>query len=114
MPYKIVLTDSFKRSLKRLQKRYPQAKADVKEAVGSLLQNPQAGVIIPRGSGVRKLRVRNSNLQRGKSGGYRLLYFSSETPEPAIYLLLLYAKSDQADVSLSELSALLDDLEQIL
>jgi mRNA-degrading endonuclease RelE of RelBE toxin-antitoxin system len=83
----------------------------VRTAIEVLERAPQLGVQIPGGLEVRKLRVANSELVRGKSGGYRLLYKLTEEPEPLLYLLLLYAKSDQADVAKDELQQLVDDLK---
>ena len=110
MSYNIVLTPSFKRSTKRLKKRFRHVTDDVRTAVRVLLQTPRLGVVIRGGSGVRKLRVRNTDLPKGKSGDYRLLYTVEDQPTPTIYLLLLYAKSDQEDVTRHELRELLDEL----
>ena len=110
MSYKVVLPRSFRRSVKRLQKRFRHVKDDVSVAVRTLLQTPGLGVVIPGGSGVRKLRVRNTDLGKGKRGGYRLLYYVEDEPVPTIYLLLLYAKSDREDVTRRELKQLLDEL----
>ncbi len=112
MSYKVILTHSFKQSVKRLGKRFRHVKEDVRTAVEALERTPQLGVQIPDGSEVRKLRVANSDLAKGKSGGYRLLYKLTDQPEPMLYLLLLYAKSDQEDVTKDELRQLLDDLTQ--
>ncbi len=79
-------------------------------AIESLERIPQLGVQISGGDEVRKLRVTNSDLIKGKSGGYRLLYKLTEQPEPTLYLLLLYAKSDQENVTKDELRKLLEDL----
>lgn len=110
MSYKVVLTYSFKQSVKRLGKRFRHIKDDVSTAIEALERLPQLGAQIPGGDEVRKLRVTNSDLMRGKSGGYRLLYRLTELPEPTLYLLLLYAKSDQEDVTKDELRQLLADL----
>ena len=107
---KVVLTHSFKQSVKRLGKRFRHVKDDVRSAIEALERIPQLGAQIPGGDEVRKLRIANSDLMRGKSGGYRLLYKLAEQPEPTLYLLLLYAKSDQEDVSKDELRQLLEDL----
>lgn len=112
MSYKVVLTQSFKQSVKRLGKRFRHVKDDVRVAIESLERIPQLGSQIPGGDEVRKLRVANSDLTKGKSGGYRLLYKLTELPEPTLYLLLLYAKSDQEDVTRDELRQLLDDLTE--
>lgn len=110
MSYKVVLTNSFKRSIKRLKKRYRHVKDDVRLAIKALLVTPELGILITFEA--RKLRVRNSDLKKGKSGGYRLLYFVSEEPEPTIYLLLLYAKSDKDNVTQQELQELLEEIEE--
>ena len=110
MSYNVVLAPSFKHSIRKLQKRFRHVKNDVGVAVRVLLQTPRLGVVIPGGSGVRKLRVRNTDLSKGKRGGYRLLYYVEDEPAPTIYLLLLYAKSDREDITRQELKQLLDKL----
>jgi len=71
------------------------------------------GAVIPGSGGVRKLRVRSTDLKRGKSGGFRLLYIVLSDPE-LICPLLIYAKSDWEDVTRRELRALLTDLKREL
>lgn len=83
-------------------------------AIHTLQQEPRLGVVIPGGSGVRKLRVRNSDLRKGKSGGYRLLYLLAERSEPTIYLIFMYPKSDREDVTRGELHDLLREIESEL
>jgi mRNA-degrading endonuclease RelE of RelBE toxin-antitoxin system len=109
MGYEIVFGRDFQRNLKTYQKRYRHVKDDVKIAVDQLLENPWLGDAIPEGSGTCKLRVRNSDLRKGKSAGYRLIYYVQIEPHPVIYLLLLYAKSDRSDVTLQELKTLLQE-----
>jgi mRNA-degrading endonuclease RelE of RelBE toxin-antitoxin system len=52
-------------------------------------------------STIFKVRAKNSDIPTGKSGGYRVIY-QVVSPE-LILLLLIYAKSDQADISLDEI-----------
>jgi hypothetical protein len=47
------------------------------------------------------LRVRNSDIQKGKSGGYRLIYYVKTST--AIVLLTIYSKSEQEDIAAEEL-----------
>ena len=82
----VVFSASFKRSIKKLKKRFPSVKNDTRLALEVLLENPELGILIPEGSGVRKLRVKNSDLKRGKSGSYRLLYYFEEQTGDCIYL----------------------------
>ena len=110
MSYKVVLASSFKKCVKRLKKGYPRVNKDVTEVVHELVIDPTIGAVIPGGEGTRKIRVRNSDAGKGKRGGYRLIYFVSEGREPLIYLLLLYSKADQSDVTQQELSALLAEI----
>ncbi|OQX21926.1 MAG: hypothetical protein BWK80_31885 [Desulfobacteraceae bacterium IS3] len=104
----IVLTPSFKRCIKKLIRRFSSVKKDVKSAIEFLTENPKLGVLIPGSAGVRKLRVKNSDLKRGKSGGYRCIYFFEEEIN-RIFMLLIYAKSDREDVNLKEIQILLEE-----
>ena len=62
----------------------------------SIAANPEAHPVIPRSGGLRKARWRRSG--RGKRGGVRAIYyFWASTRE--LYLLFLYAKADQADLT---------------
>jgi len=63
-----------------------------------LVQNPARGAIVKGTHGVRKARVTDNTLSRGKSGGYRYLYLYLEHAG-RIHLLYLFSKSQQADLS---------------
>ena len=45
---------------------------------------------------VFKVRLKKSDIQKGKSAGYRVLYYVKK--ETNIILATIYAKSDQADI----------------
>lgn len=109
MSYNVYLCQPFKRSVKLLLKRFPHIKEDVAQAIREIVQTPALGVVIPGSEGVRKLRVQSSDLQHGKSGGFRLLYVV--IPEQQLLCpLLIYAKSDREDVAAGELRQLLREL----
>ena len=63
-----------------------------------LVQNPERGAIVKGTHGVRKARVANPILQRGKSGSYRYLYLYLEHAG-RVHLLYLFSKGEQADLS---------------
>lgn len=69
----------------------------------SLLLRPTQGAIIQGGSGLRKLRW--SAEGRGKRGGVRLIYYW-EPASQTFYMLYLYAKNEQGDVTLPQLKIL--------
>ena len=56
----------------------------------ALLQDPDAGPVIPGSGGVRKLRWAASG--RGKRGGYRVIYYVKRT-HGVIWLLTMYPKN---------------------
>jgi len=73
--YRIHLAGSFKRDVKKLERRFRHIKNDVRTAISLLTKDPKVGVVIPGSSGMRKLRIPNRDQRRGKSGGYRLIYY---------------------------------------
>jgi hypothetical protein len=69
----------------------------------ALLLRPEAGPIIPGGGGLRK--VRWSLGSRGKRGGLRVIYYCDKVKE-CIYMLLIYPKSRQEDLTPEQLRTL--------
>ena len=55
----------------------------------ALLENPEAGDIIPGSGGIRKGRWRAPG--RGKRGGYRVIYYAKIT-QGMIWMLTMYLK----------------------
>ena len=63
-----------------------------------LVKNPECGDIVRGTHGVRKARVAEPGSSRGKSGSYRYLYLYLQHAG-RIYLLYLFSKGEQADLS---------------
>ncbi len=61
-----------------------------------LAEQPQAYPIIPGTGGVRKARWARGG--KGKGGGVRAIYYF-HLGQHAVYMLTLYAKSEQADLT---------------
>ena len=57
-----------------------------------------------------KVRVRNSDIQKGKRSGYRLVYHL-KTPTNAI-LVTIYSKLDQADISAEQIRRILTEFDK--
>ena len=94
----IALTPRFQRDLRELAKRYRSIRSDVQPLIDQL----QAGEISgDRIAGIKyqvfKVRIKNSNIQKGKSGGYRVIYYLKNAQ--GIILTTIYSKSDLTDVS---------------
>lgn len=114
MVFRFERTTRFERSVKHLRKRYPKVTTDLIKAFEAIEANSSVGVVIPDDYSIRKLRVASSDMQRGKSGGFRLLYklrFDENDLIIAV-LLYLYAKVDQTDVSIEFLEVLDDDISE--
>ena len=69
----------------------------------ALVFRPEQGVVIPGTGGLRKLRWRSSS--RGKRGGFRIIYYWDKKRE-IIYMLLIYPKSKQEDLTPEQLRVL--------
>ena len=65
-------------------------------AVDVVSTNPQAGTMVQKTGGVRKVRIAKEG--GGKSGGYRVLTFYVEADEP-VFLLTVINKSKSADLT---------------
>jgi len=69
-----------------------------------LLTNPDAGALIAGSGGLRKLRWGLS--RRGKRGGVRIIYFV-QSAAGRIFMLYLYRKNDQTDLTVDQLRRIL-------
>lgn len=66
----------------------------------ALFLRPDAGALIPGSRGLRKLRWRVGGT--GKRGGLRVIYYW-DVPAETFYLLLVYRKSRQEDLTPTQL-----------
>lgn len=69
----------------------------------ALVFRPEQGPLIPKGGGLRKIRWKRSGA--GKRGGLRLIYYWDKDDD-AIYMLFVYPKNDQEDLTPSQLRVL--------
>lgn len=110
---KIDLTPECKRNLRKLSKKYRQIRSDIQPIIEQLQSGNFIGNHIP-GMGeeyvILKLRIRNSNIQKGKSAGYRLIY-QVESPT-SVLLLTIYSKSDREDISPHQIRNILAEFDR--
>ncbi|XGV99558.1 MAG: type II toxin-antitoxin system RelE/ParE family toxin [Leptolyngbya sp. BL-A-14] len=103
-------TDDFLRQVRALAKRYRQIQTDIQPVIQQLETGNFPGDRIPgTGYTVFKVRIKNSDIQKGTSAGYRLLY-QVESPSNVL-LLLIYSKSDQVDVAAAEIRAVIAEFD---
>ena len=70
-----------------------------------LMQNPEAGELIPRSGGIRKARWTRAGM--GKRGGLRVIYYERYRPNE-FWMLTLYAKASRESVPAHILRQLLE------
>jgi mRNA-degrading endonuclease RelE of RelBE toxin-antitoxin system len=105
MSYNVFTIAYFDKQLKRLIKKYPSLKTEFSELLSLLKTDPIQGVSI--GNGCYKLRLSIASKGKGKSGGARVITYVAIT-ESSVFLLSIYDKSEQEDISDKELLRLLD------
>lgn len=54
--------------------------------------------------------MKNSDVQKGKSGGYRLIYYVKTSTK--IILITIYSKSEHEDIAAAEIQQILTEFEQ--
>ncbi len=104
---RVVKTKPFLKSAKDLKKEYKSIARDIKEFENNLLVSNTNPTSI--GDGFFKTRIKNSDKNKGKRAGYRIItFYRNEKDE--ILLLLIYDKSKISNVGLREFRAILDEV----
>ena len=102
----IQISQVFRQNLKILAKKNPNIQKDVQPIVEQLARGKALGDRVTGiGYEVFKLRVRNSSSKKGKSGGYRVIYYVKTVD--LIILLSIYSKSEQADIVTNQIRAII-------
>jgi len=95
MNLKIIPTTNFKDSTKALSKKYKRIVEDIKWLQNALQHGSETSIDL--GHNCFKIRLPNSSIPTGKSGGFRVIYYKKI--EDKIYLLEIYSKRTQENVS---------------
>jgi mRNA-degrading endonuclease RelE of RelBE toxin-antitoxin system len=109
MSFSVIATAPFERKLKRLSKKYKSIKKDLSEIIEKLSENPSIGVSI--GRNCYKIRTAIASKGKGKSGGARLITYV-RIVKNTVYLMDIYDKSEQANISDKELQMLINIFTQ--
>ncbi|CAC5342029.1 MULTISPECIES: type II toxin-antitoxin system RelE/ParE family toxin [Planktothrix] len=112
IPYiKIFFSDDFKTRIRALAKRYRSIRNDLQPLINDLQSGNFIGDQI-QGTGytVFKVRLKNSDISKGKSSGYRVIYQLKDNT--CILMLLIYAKSDQTDISTNQIRDVINKFYQ--
>jgi mRNA-degrading endonuclease RelE of RelBE toxin-antitoxin system len=108
MSFKIEITSNFKKQTKRLLRKFPSIKGELKKLISSLEIDPKLGT--PLGNNCYKIRIAIASKGKGKSGGARILTHI-HISKSSVYLLTIYDKSEQSTITENELKELLSQIE---
>lgn len=109
MNYEVILSARFKRTSKRLAKKYRSYKADLADLIDSLEVNPTQGTSL--GRSCYKIRIGIQSKGAGKRGGARVVTYVI-TDDEQVVLLTIYDKKDKTDLDPGELDEMLNDLPE--
>ncbi len=105
----IIFAEAFLSDVKALKKKYRHVIDDVDPLVERLRQGETPGDQIPNvGYSVYKVRLKSSDLTKGKSGGFRVIYYLQNSIDRI--LLTIYVKSERTDISPNEIANLIREV----
>lgn len=74
---------------------------DYKDLQRYLLNNPEAGSVMPRTGGFRKLRWNDDRRSKGKRGGLRIIYYWIDQ-DRQFWMFTLYDKDEMENLTSSQ------------
>jgi len=104
--YKLVPSKKFIKQIKKYSKKFNSLSDDLKELYKLLSDNPKSGV--SKGNNIYKIRLKNSDLQKGKSAGYRIITYVIDENKK-IYLLTIYSKNELENIADQEIIKLIKE-----
>ena len=109
MSYKVATIANFRKESKRLLKKFPSLKEELRELGIELSANPNTGT--PIGSNCYKIRISIASKGKGKSSGARIITYVL-VADSTVYLLSIYDKSEQDDITDKELEQLINFIKK--
>lgn len=108
--YKIVPSKKFLKQIKKYSKKFKNLGNDIEELYNLLSQDPKSGVFIK--NNVYKIRIKNSDNNKGKSGGYRVMTYVVDENNK-VYLLTIYSKSELDNIEDHYIDELIEEVKSI-
>ena len=109
MPTEVNIPPQVVKEIKHLKRKYPAVTTEVRKLVAELENDERPGDKIPGvGYDVYKVRLPNPSAQRGKSGGFRVIYYVQLATR--IVFVTIYSKTEQSNISADRIRQALADL----
>ena len=100
-------TGAFQRQLKRLSRHYRRIRQDIQPMIDRLVAGEVLGDRIQGiGECIYKVRVKNTDANRGTRGGFRIIYYLS-VEDGYVLLLTIYSKTEQGDIAIEDLQRII-------
>jgi len=106
---KIFFTGHFKRQLIKLMKKFPRAGEDLLDVTEKLNIANEVSI----GKSIYKVRIGSSDMNKGKSGGFRAYVYFYRRKE-LLVPLCIYAKTEHVSISENELQYHVDKMNEEL
>ena len=108
MKFQVVEKSLYKKAYKKLSKHYRNLDKDIDGFLDSISSKSDLGIELK--SNIYKARVKNSDKNKGKSAGYRIITYLAIV-ENELHLLYIYDKSQIENLTENEIDSLI--LQQI-
>ena len=109
MPTTVDTTREFDRELERLARRFSAVLDAVDTLILQMESDSRPGDRIQHVGGVAyKVRLPNRSARRGKSGGFRVIYYLRSPQQ--VFLVTIYSKSERDDISSAEIRRIISDI----
>jgi len=108
MKLQVVEQELYRKAYKKLSKQYRHLKNDIDNFLDSIDSKEDLGIELK--SNVFKVRVKNSDKNKGKSAGYRLISYLAII-DNELHLLYIYDKSKLENLTEKEIDNLI--LQQV-
>ncbi len=109
MPTSVNISSEAQKDVRLLKRKYPAVTNQLRKLLDQLENDERPGDKIPGvGHDVYKVRLPNPSAQRGKSGGFRAIYYIQVAD--SVFLLRVYSKTKQSDISAEEIRRIVDTL----
>lgn len=95
----LIQTTDFEGIVENLIAKRKLNREDFDDFKKKLAENPEQGDIVPGTGGIRKTRLKSAT--KGKRGGFRVCYLHIED-HLILFLISIYAKNDQENLSEGE------------
>ena len=98
MKRKFIESRGFSTDRRRLERAGELISEDIVDLEQRILSSPDAGDLVPGTGGLRKIRMGQRSVRRGKRGGVRVYYL--DLPRRGVtHLVALFGKREKTDLS---------------